>query len=159
MQWLVHHDRNEEALNILAKYHSNGDLRDELVQYEYNEICVAIRLEEENKKTRFVDFLKTPGNRRRLLVLLTMATGTVRIQSFLSPLTLTQVVQNWIGNSIISYYLTPVLHLVGITDPTKICRYLYGTMRSKQWLTEEFISWHKWWSRRVESYALILWLT
>ena len=42
-----------------------------------NEICHAIQMEEEKSKTRFVDFLKTSGNRRRLLVLLTMATGTV----------------------------------------------------------------------------------
>jgi len=42
-----------------------------------NEICYAIQLEEENSKTSFRDFVKTPGNRRRLLVLLTMATGTV----------------------------------------------------------------------------------
>ena len=64
-------------MNILAKYHANGDLHDELVQYEYREICIAIQLEEENQKTRFVDFFKTPANRRRLLVLITMATGTV----------------------------------------------------------------------------------
>lgn len=64
-------------MSILSKYHANGDVNDELVHYEYHEICVAIRLEEENKKTRFVDFFKTPGNRRRFLVLMTMATGTV----------------------------------------------------------------------------------
>lgn len=63
---------------ILAKYHANGDEDDELVRYEYNEICMAIQLEEENSKTSFMDFTKTPGNRRRLLVLVTMATGTVR---------------------------------------------------------------------------------
>jgi len=63
---------------ILAKYHANGDEDDELVRYEYNEICMAIQLEEENSKTSFMDFTKTAGNRRRLLVLITMATGTVR---------------------------------------------------------------------------------
>ncbi|KAK5957724.1 hypothetical protein OHC33_000913 [Knufia fluminis] len=102
-RWLIHHERHEEALSILAKYHANGDHDDELIKHEYQEICVAIRLEEENNKTRYVDFLKTPANRRRLLVLLTMATGT-----------------NWIGNGIISYYLAPVLRLVGITDPNKV---------------------------------------
>lgn len=102
-RWLIHHERHEEALSILAKYHANGDHDDELIKHEYQEICVAIRLEEENNKTRYVDFLKTPANRRRLLVLLTMATGT-----------------NWIGNGIISYYLAPVLKLVGITDPNKV---------------------------------------
>lgn len=80
-QWLVHHGHKEKAIAILAKYHANGDEDDELVSYEYNEICTAIQLEEENSKTSFLDFLKTPGNRRRLLVLITMATGTVRIVS------------------------------------------------------------------------------
>ena len=76
-QWLVHHGQKEKAIQILAKYHGNGDTEDELVLHEYNEICYAIQLEEENSKTSFRDFVKTPGNRRRLLVLLTMATGTV----------------------------------------------------------------------------------
>lgn len=102
-RWLIHHGKTEQAMNILAKYHANGDTEDELVKYEYSEICQAIELEEQNNKTRFVDFLKTPGNRRRLLVLVTMATGT-----------------NWIGNGIISYYLAPVLELVGITDPAQV---------------------------------------
>ncbi|KAK5728536.1 hypothetical protein LTR15_001672 [Elasticomyces elasticus] len=102
-RWLVHHDQSEKALNILAKYHANGDVDDELVKYEYREICHVIQLEEEGKKTGYLDFLKTPGNRRRLLVLVVMATGT-----------------NWIGNSIISYYLSPVLKLVGITDYDQI---------------------------------------
>ncbi|VUC29053.1 unnamed protein product [Clonostachys rosea] len=102
-RWLIHHDQRDKAMRILAKYHANGDIEDELVQHEYREICLAIQLEEENSKTSFVDFLKTPGNRRRLLVLITMATGT-----------------NWVGNGIITYYLTPVLSLAGITDYTQI---------------------------------------
>ncbi|KAL2865085.1 putative MFS sugar transporter [Aspergillus lucknowensis] len=102
-RWLIHHDQTERALAILAKYHANGDQTDELVSYEYKEICHAIQLEEENSKTSFRDFLRTPGNRRRLLVLITMATGT-----------------NWVGNGIITYYLTPVLNLAGITNPRDI---------------------------------------
>jgi len=102
-RWLAHHDHADKAIDILARYHANGDRDDELVKYEYQEICHAIKLEEENHKTSFLDFFKTPGNRRRLLVLLTMATGT-----------------NWIGNGIITYYLAPVLKLVGITDPAQV---------------------------------------
>ncbi|GJN80089.1 sugar transporter [Purpureocillium lilacinum] len=102
-RWLVHHGQKEKAIQILAKYHANGDTEDELVLHEYNEICYAIQLEEENSKTSFRDFVKTPGNRRRLLVLLTMATGT-----------------NWVGNGIITYYLAPVLKIAGITDSTQI---------------------------------------
>jgi hypothetical protein len=100
---LVHHGRTEEALDILARYHANGDRNDDLVQYEMREISAAIELEEMNKKTKYTDFLKTKPNRRRLLVLITMATGT-----------------NWVGNGIITYYLTPVLNLIGITDAVQI---------------------------------------
>src|SRR6478735_9346327 len=51
------------------------------------------------KPSKYFDFLKTPGNRRRLLVLVTMGTGS-----------------NWVGNGIIAYYLSPALKLVGITS-------------------------------------------
>lgn len=108
-------------MKILAKYHANGDLEDELIRHEYNEICLAIQLEEENSRVRFIDFLKTPGNRRRLLVLITMATGTVRPGPQVDGNQRAHNLQNWVGNSIISYYLAPVLKLAGITDYTKIC--------------------------------------
>lgn len=99
-RWLIDHDRSEEALRILAKEHANGEEDDELVQWEYQEICKAIELEKLNNKSAYGDFLKTPGNRRRLLVLVTMGTGS-----------------NWVGNGIIAYYLAPALKLVGITAP------------------------------------------
>lgn len=102
-RWLVDHDRSDEALNILAREHANGDLNDELVRYEYDEICRALQLEKENQKSKYTDFLKTPGNRRRLLVLVTMGTGS-----------------NWVGNGIIAYYLSPALKLVGIKQADQI---------------------------------------
>ncbi|CAK7212566.1 hypothetical protein SEUCBS140593_001546 [Sporothrix eucalyptigena] len=102
-RWLVHHGKEDKALAILTKYHANGEVEDELIRYEYEEICYAIQQEEENKRTRFTDFFATPGNRRRLLVLLTMATGSA-----------------WVGNGIITYYLSPALKLVGITSNRQI---------------------------------------
>lgn len=102
-RYLISKGKTEKALAILGKHHANGEIEDDLVRYEYREICHAIQLEEENKNTRYIDFVRTPGNRRRLLVLITLATGT-----------------NWIGNSIISYYLSPVLKLVGITNYSQI---------------------------------------
>ncbi|KAH8816080.1 general substrate transporter [Xylogone sp. PMI_703] len=102
-RWLIYNGQKQKAMDILVKYHANGDVNDELVNHEFNEICLAIKLEEESQKCSYVDFIKTPANRRRLLVLLTMATGT-----------------NWIGNGIITYYLAPVLKLSGITDPTQV---------------------------------------
>lgn len=75
-RYLIRHGKDQKAAHILAKWHANGDHDDELVKYEIREIHHALELEEENKKTRYMDFLKTPGNRRRLLVLTTLATGT-----------------------------------------------------------------------------------
>ena len=102
-RWLIDHDRSEEALDILAREHANGDREDELVQYQYNEICRALQMEKENQKSKYMDFFKTAGNRRRLLVLVTMGTGS-----------------NWVGNGIIAYYLSPALKLVGITSSSQI---------------------------------------
>lgn len=102
-RWLVDHDRTEQALQILADEHANGDVNDQLVRYEYEEIRQALQLEKENQKSKYIDFLKTPGNRRRLLVLVTMGTGS-----------------NWVGNGIIAYYLSPALKLVGITGADQI---------------------------------------
>lgn len=75
-RYLVRHGKVEKAMNILVRYHANGDHDDELVKYEYREICHALEMEKENKKTKYLDFFKTSGNRRRLLVLTTLATGT-----------------------------------------------------------------------------------
>ncbi|KAJ5998057.1 hypothetical protein N7522_009717 [Penicillium canescens] len=44
-RWLVSQNRREEALDILARYHANGDRTDELVLFEYREICEAIEFE------------------------------------------------------------------------------------------------------------------
>lgn len=102
-RWLINKDRPDEALRILAQEHANGDIDDELVRYEFDEIRQALELEKETQNCRYTDFLKTPGNRRRLLVLITMGTGS-----------------NWVGNGIIVYYLAPALRLVGIDAPNQI---------------------------------------
>lgn len=77
-------DREEDALRILAKYHANGTV-DDLVRWEMTEIKNALALEDLNDRSRFIDFLKTPGNRKRLSVLLSLCVGL-----------------NWVGNGIIA---------------------------------------------------------
>jgi MFS family permease len=72
------------------------------VQYEYTEICAAIEEEEKSHRTEYMDFFRTSGNRHRLGVLLAIAWG-----------------QNWIGNGLISYYLSPILATIGITNPAQ----------------------------------------
>lgn len=93
-------DKHEKALGVLAKYHAEGDAEDEFVQLEYAEIRAAIDLDKEAGKNSWVDFLRTPGNRRRI--------GIITAIGFFSQ---------WSGNGLISYYLKQVMDEVGITNP------------------------------------------
>ena len=117
-RYLVSKGRNKEALAILAKYHANGLEEDELVQYEYNEICQALDLEKElSQKTGWSAFFATKGNRHRFLICI-----------------LVGFMIQWAGNGIVSCrfadavncwfllmacfvdYLAPILKSVGITS-------------------------------------------
>ena len=60
---------------MLATQHANGQLDDPLVEYEIREIEHAIQLERESAGTTYSSFLKTPGNRKRLFLVLTIAFG------------------------------------------------------------------------------------
>lgn len=44
-RWLFHHDRNEEALKVLANLHANGDQDEPVVRAEYEEIRVVVEFE------------------------------------------------------------------------------------------------------------------
>lgn len=99
-RWLISRDRHQEALEILAKYHANGNQADELVRYEFIEIKETIELEIKAKKGSGISELwRTKGNRHRMAICI--AAG------FFSQ---------WSGNSLVSYYMTKVLNMVGITD-------------------------------------------
>jgi sugar porter (SP) family MFS transporter len=99
-RWLISKDRNEEALNILGKYHANGDINNATVQFEYHEIKETIRLEFMYSKTSsYLDFLKTKGNRYRLMLLCSLG-----------------LFSQWSGNGLVSYYATDVYKSIGITD-------------------------------------------
>lgn len=99
-QWLVNKGRDEQALRILAKYHADGDVNNELVQFEYHEIKEALRIEEEAKKSvSFLSLFSTPGNLRRMRIIIAIG--------FFSQ---------WSGNGLISYYLNIILNGVGLTE-------------------------------------------
>ncbi|KAJ5721741.1 uncharacterized protein N7483_009675 [Penicillium malachiteum] len=74
-RWLVKRGRLDEARNILVKYHVNGKEDDALVVHEFGEICSAITEEQNIKQVSYSDFLKTPGNRHRLLILFVQGQG------------------------------------------------------------------------------------
>jgi Sugar (and other) transporter len=105
----VKNGKLEQARKILVKYHANGKEDDPLVEYEWQEIQEALREEEVNAQTRYVDYFKGAANRHRLLILLVVSVGT-----------------NWVGNGIISYYLSPILRTLGITSSTTQLEIIIG---------------------------------
>lgn len=99
-RWLIDHGRDEEARNILAKYHCNGNFDDPLLAFEFEEIKEAIRVEKENAQSSSMkELFTTKPNLRRLRVYLALA-----------------IAGQWSGSGIISYYLTVVLDSIGITS-------------------------------------------
>jgi hypothetical protein len=86
------------ACTHILQYHANGDHDDPFVQSEFAEIQDTLRLEKENSKDGWQVFIKTPGNRKRLLL--------IALTSFFSQCS---------GNGLVSYYLHDILQSVGIT--------------------------------------------
>ncbi|GFZ44381.1 hypothetical protein JCM24511_02103 [Saitozyma sp. JCM 24511] len=101
-RWLVKNGREEEAHKILADYHSNGDMNNQLVQFEMREIKAAVEMEKVGDQSSWLSFFKTPENRRRFLVIILLGTVT-----------------QWAGNGVMGYFLIPVLKTVGITSSTQ----------------------------------------
>ncbi|KAH8812527.1 general substrate transporter [Xylogone sp. PMI_703] len=96
---LISKDRIEEAYDVLVKYHAEGDRDSLFVKAEMAQIQATIALELEASKQSWWDMVATPGMRRRTL-----------IASMLGLFT------QWSGNTLISYYLSPILNLLGIKD-------------------------------------------
>jgi MFS family permease len=95
-------DKHDKALQILAKYHANGDVNHPTVQFEYREIKETIRLEFEAKKgSSYLDFLRTKGNRYRLILLISLG-----------------IFSQWSGNAIISNYSSTLYETAGVHDST-----------------------------------------
>ncbi|KAK0709414.1 hexose transporter protein [Lasiosphaeria miniovina] len=102
-RWLISKGRHVKAKQILANVHAEGNLDDELVNVEFNEIQQTIALEQEYEKSAWSELWATPGNRHRLIILVSIG--------FFSQ---------WSGNGIVSYFLPQVLKLIGITDSTLV---------------------------------------
>ncbi|OBT57507.1 hypothetical protein VE04_01608 [Pseudogymnoascus sp. 24MN13] len=99
-RWLIYNDRTDEAIDMIAKYHANGDRNSRLVRFEVAEIQIALNQEKEQKAMQWSEFVRTPGNRRRLFILI-----------FVGYMT------QWSGNGLTSYYLPKVLNSINITKP------------------------------------------
>src|ERR1700710_29666 len=67
-RWLVSKDRYDDALELLIKYHGEGDRDSVLVQAEMAQIQSTIKIELENAKQSWMDMLRTSGMRRRVII-------------------------------------------------------------------------------------------
>ncbi|KAI2633342.1 general substrate transporter [Xylaria nigripes] len=102
-RYLMANDEHEKALNILARYHANGNVNDPTVQFEYLEISQTLKIEKEAKaKSSYLDFFRTKGNRYRLIVLISLG-----------------IFSQWSGNAIISNYSNDLYDQVGVTGATQ----------------------------------------
>lgn len=98
-RWLINKGRDAQALQTLAYYHARGNDQDPLVQFEFNEIKEAIALDREvAASVGWTDLFRTPGNRKRMRIIIALA--------FFSQ---------WSGNGLVSYYLNRVFDTIGIT--------------------------------------------
>lgn len=115
-RWLVDHGRDEQAIKVLAVHHCNGDYDDPLVQYEYNEIKEAIRLEKlANQSSSYKGLFTTPGNRKRMRIIIAIAFFS-QWSGCVSQSRIFQFIADTHSNGVASYYLTIVLNGVGITS-------------------------------------------
>ncbi|KAF8910671.1 hypothetical protein CPB84DRAFT_1764320 [Gymnopilus junonius] len=93
--------RESKAAAVLTKFHANGgDSHDPLVAFEMAQIRHAIRMEEDiNRSTSFLSLFSTPGNRKRMMLVMSIA-----------------VFSQWSGNGLVSYYINIILEGVGVHD-------------------------------------------
>jgi len=86
-------------MDILIKYHAEGDKNSEFVKAEYVQIEKTLEIERETAKVGWRELIATSGMRKRLL-----------IGAFLGLAT------QWSGNGLTSYFLARILENVGIKD-------------------------------------------
>ncbi|ABN65882.2 hexose transporter [Scheffersomyces stipitis CBS 6054] len=100
-RWLIAHGKEDEAFEILTKYHAGGDRNSELVKFEMAEISAAISREKIGKKVSWLTWFSSKANMHRLFI-------TLALPSILQLC----------GSSLIAYYFSIVLQDIGITEPS-----------------------------------------
>lgn len=102
-RWLMSRGRETEALQVLAKFHGGGDEAHPMVVAQFREIKEKIYFEQENKFESFRAWWKAftgvKSNLYRGYILVTLG-----------------IFEQTIGSSIITFYLSSVLNLAGITS-------------------------------------------
>ncbi|KAH8588231.1 general substrate transporter [Bisporella sp. PMI_857] len=115
-RWLVAHGKLEQARSILVRYHAGGDEASPLVDYEMKQIEENIRVESQAlSESSYLDLVRTAPNRKRTLIAI--------IVGFFAQ---------WVGNGVVSYYITLVLKTIGITE-TKDQALINGLLQIFNW--------------------------
>lgn len=98
-RWLISKGQECKAAKILAHFHSVGfDERNPLVLFEIAQIRRSLTMEQRiNRRVSFATLFATPGNRKRMRIVLCLA-----------------LFSQWSGNGLASFYIRLVLGNVGI---------------------------------------------
>ncbi|KAG2067618.1 general substrate transporter [Suillus decipiens] len=99
-RFLVAKGLESQAARVLTKYHANGSSKyDQLVAFEMAQIRHSHNVERKiASSSSFLTCFATPGNRRRMLIIISISTFS-----------------QWCGNSLVSSYINIVLDGIGIT--------------------------------------------
>ncbi|KAL3456426.1 general substrate transporter [Aspergillus heterothallicus] len=114
-RWLIANGRASQAKVFLVYYHANAREGDEMVELEYSEMKLVIEADVANK-TPWKALIATPGNRRRMLLMIMLG-----------------LFSQWSGNGLVSYYLVRVLETVGIAS-RKNQSLINGSLMIWNWL-------------------------
>ncbi|TPX06759.1 uncharacterized protein E0L32_002255 [Thyridium curvatum] len=113
-RWLVSRDREEEAYNILVKYHAEGDAANPIVHAEMAQIRSTVKLEMENAKMSWMDMVRTAGMRRRVFI--------IALQGAFTQLS---------GSNLFSYYSSLLYEMMG-----------YNNNYAKTRINIAYLCWH-----------------
>lgn len=98
-RWLIAQDRHEEALQLLAVLHGNGDTDNSFVQAEFHEISSVLAYEKTLPSQSFSSLIRPLPNLRRFGIVLVL-----------------NIAAQVIGSNIVSSYVGDVLDSAGITN-------------------------------------------
>jgi hypothetical protein len=88
-RWLIAHNRRDEALQVFAKYHGDGDVNAPIVQLQYREVIEQMEMyKNENPWWDFRELFNTKAARYRIAVVIAMA-----------------FFGQWSGNNVVSYFM------------------------------------------------------
>ncbi|EME44007.1 hypothetical protein DOTSEDRAFT_79908 [Dothistroma septosporum NZE10] len=98
-RFLLSKGQEEKATALLLKHHANGATDDELVSWEVDEIKAALAAESMDLELGWRVLWHTKANLKRVAIAVAV-----------------NLLCLWCGQGIISYYFSPILTQVGITD-------------------------------------------